>query len=523
MESKYPLLNIFCKYRVLSVLFVGLLLRTLALGSFPPHLRNDEASIAYNAYSILETGRDDSGRLLPINFISFGDWKPGLMIYLTAPFIKIFGLNEFSIRFFTSIAGVLGIYFFYKLMFLLFKNKTLAFLSLILISISPWHITFSRGVWEAQICLTANIFAIYIFLFGIQKKKEHFKYFILSEFMFLLSLYISHSSKIIVPLFVFSLLIVYGKDFLRLVTKKQLFFVVVIFIAFVFPMLWTFIGGQNDRIISLFYRGNPLSLINRWFENYSFPILFFMGDGNPQHTAYKFGAFYFFEVFLLIIGLYSLRSYFKKSLKPLLILILWVIIAPLPSILSNTSVNFVRTLPLLLIIQMVISLGLYRVILLQRSWFVKIFIAVFYAGSFILFLDRYFVHNATQNKAWQYGYKQLVEALEPIQQKYKQVYIPQSTDQPYIYFLLYKKFPPTDFFEIHKRNYKENCIEGYGCLTNLENITFYKNSDLNFEIASLIVINYELKKDNENMLTNMRLMGTINDVVGFPVFYLYEN
>ena len=65
----------------------------------------DEAALGYNAYSILETGRDEYGQILPIIFKSFGDYKPGFYVYLTLPFIKVFGLNELSVRLPSIILG----------------------------------------------------------------------------------------------------------------------------------------------------------------------------------------------------------------------------------------------------------------------------------------------------------------------------------------------------------------------------------------------------------------------------------
>src|SRR4030067_1088650 len=82
-----------------TIVLVAALLRFYKLGSNPPSLYWDEASLGYNAYSILKTGRDEHGEKLPIDrFIAFGDYKPPLYIYSAVGFIKAFGLNEFSVR-----------------------------------------------------------------------------------------------------------------------------------------------------------------------------------------------------------------------------------------------------------------------------------------------------------------------------------------------------------------------------------------------------------------------------------------
>jgi len=94
------------KYILLIIILVAAVLRLWKLGSIPPHLTPDEAALGYNAYSILKTGRDEYGELLPIIFKSFGDFKPGLYVYFTAPLIAILGLNEWSVRLPSAIAGV---------------------------------------------------------------------------------------------------------------------------------------------------------------------------------------------------------------------------------------------------------------------------------------------------------------------------------------------------------------------------------------------------------------------------------
>ena len=64
----------------------------------PPALNADEVTNAYDAYSILKTGKDQYGNFMPLRFKSFGDYKLPLLTYLAIPFIKIFGLTETGIR-----------------------------------------------------------------------------------------------------------------------------------------------------------------------------------------------------------------------------------------------------------------------------------------------------------------------------------------------------------------------------------------------------------------------------------------
>jgi hypothetical protein len=52
MKSKFATLTFI-------IFIVALFIRIVGMGKVPPHLSNDEISIAYDAYSLLHTGRDE--------------------------------------------------------------------------------------------------------------------------------------------------------------------------------------------------------------------------------------------------------------------------------------------------------------------------------------------------------------------------------------------------------------------------------------------------------------------------------
>jgi 4-amino-4-deoxy-L-arabinose transferase-like glycosyltransferase len=134
------------------VLLIAGILRLWNLGSTPPGLTPDEASLGYNAYSILKTGRDEFGTKLPIIFKSFGDFKPGLYIYLTIPSVAILGLNEFSTRLPSAMAGIISVFLIYLIIkkleignLLKIKNYKLEIIAASVAAINPYLIYFSRG------------------------------------------------------------------------------------------------------------------------------------------------------------------------------------------------------------------------------------------------------------------------------------------------------------------------------------------------------------------------------------------
>jgi 4-amino-4-deoxy-L-arabinose transferase-like glycosyltransferase len=110
-----------------SILFLGVFLRFYQLGTVPQGLHRDEAFLGYNAYSILKTGKDMSGNFLPLHLQSFL-YSPAGYSYFSIPFIALFGLSAFSVRFasaFFSSGSIVLVFFLSRKIFEDSKDKNL--------------------------------------------------------------------------------------------------------------------------------------------------------------------------------------------------------------------------------------------------------------------------------------------------------------------------------------------------------------------------------------------------------------
>jgi len=205
---------------LLGIMLAALVLRTYNISSNPPAISWDEASIGYNAYTILTTGKDEHGKLLPIDtFAAFGDYKPPIPIYLTVPFVALLGLNEVAVRLPSAFAGVLTVWVLYLLVLELFKsmknNTVMALLSAAVLTVSPWHIMLSRAGFEANIALLFLVTGAWMVL----KAREHPVYFYVCWLPFVAGIYTFNSTRYAGPLIAASLL-VYVYPFIK-VAKKQ--------------------------------------------------------------------------------------------------------------------------------------------------------------------------------------------------------------------------------------------------------------------------------------------------------------
>src|SRR5690349_13060466 len=89
------------------ILILAAVLRLVNISHNPPSLSWDEVSIGYNAYTILTTGMDEHGVKFPLAaFAAFGDYKPALPIYLTVPFVWVFGLSDLAVRLPSALFGI---------------------------------------------------------------------------------------------------------------------------------------------------------------------------------------------------------------------------------------------------------------------------------------------------------------------------------------------------------------------------------------------------------------------------------
>ena len=111
------------KKLIFITIFIGILIRIIGINVFPVGLNCDEASAAYDAYSILTTLRDRNNIFLPVYLMAWGSGQSALLTYLMLPFIKILGLNLISTRLPMAIVSSISLIVFYKILKMSFDEK----------------------------------------------------------------------------------------------------------------------------------------------------------------------------------------------------------------------------------------------------------------------------------------------------------------------------------------------------------------------------------------------------------------
>lgn len=451
------------KYTLLIVaLFLGALLRFYEVGSIPNALTWDETALGYNAFSILKTGKDEFGKFMPIVFKSFGDFKPGLYVYLAVPSIAIFGLTEFAVRLPSVLFGILAIFGVYLLVRELFedeKRKTLlAQFAALSLAIMPLHIHFSRGAWETNVFSTMLLFSIY-FLIRFIKSGKYLNYSIL---LALLTLITYQAAKVLTPLVILFIIIIYWKDFFgqlgKYIKKPQNIIVVVVAaVAVLSIFISSSFGDAGNRLkrLSIFSYQPEIStnifhnrpqlmtrlIVGRYLNHLSPRLLFYEGLTVYERGHFPgLGVLQPFDFIALVLGLAYLVRYSNRKIAVLIIGLL--LLSPIPGALTLSEYSTVRTLFMAIPLSIIVGTGFYFLFTKLKSLF--ILISLLTLVTTIYMVDLLFVHaNYTYAKEFQFGYREAVQFIN----KYPdtKVIMTDVYGQPYIYYLFYTKFDPATY------------------------------------------------------------------------------
>lgn len=307
---------------ILLILLLGFLIRIYKVNANPPGFFCDEAAIGYNAYSLLKTGIDEYGKSFPFFFRSFGDYRNPVPIYLMIPSIAVLGLNEFSIRLTSVIAGSLTILFLYLIGEKLF-NPRVGLISAFFLAISPWHIHFSRFGSEYIFFPFLFSLAFFVFLIGLKKRG----YLILASFLFGTTLYTYYPAWLVVPLFIIGLVFIYRQTLFK--DKKFFITFLVIFLLALTPLYLGFKKGTaitRWNRVSVFkhssdrnYRELTKGMFDTYIAHFSYNFLLEKGDIDyPGHFITRFssrgtGELYFFQLPLLILWVFP---FFRNRKNP---------------------------------------------------------------------------------------------------------------------------------------------------------------------------------------------------------------
>lgn len=459
------------------ILFFSLFLRLYSLDSIPLGFHIDEASLGYNGYSLLITGKDENNNKLPLYIDMFGDNRPSGYHYLTIPSIKVFGLTEFATRFPGALFGGFSVIAFFFLAQVLFKNTKISLLSSLLISVAPWSIVLSRASAETIVALFFIIVG-YSFLIFVFKSKK-LLYFLIASLFLVISFFFYHTPRVFVPLLVFSSIAYLFPIWKSFNSKQKISILGSFFIVSLVSFLLIFlIKGGTGRFSQVNIFGFPqvklvleeqlredgimhesalasrifhnkvinysLAFLNNYSEYFSGKFLFLEGGFPWWYRVPAMGLFYIIELPFILIGLYYLFLSKERFYKLPLI---WLILAPITAAFTIDDIpNIQRSMVMFPIIELIAAYGFITFSKKFSSFKYYLYFAIFgilLFFNFAYFLQQYFIQSQVHRNWYRNeGFSKVMEIVKKDYDNYNKIVFNKAAGGVYPLILFYMKYDP---------------------------------------------------------------------------------
>lgn len=439
------------KYILILICILFLSTRLYKIDQIPSSVYWDEASIGYNAYSILETGKDEWGKVFPLAFEAFGEYKLPIYIYIVSIFEKILGLNILAVRLpavFFSLASIVLIYLVGKKVG---EKESVGLWAAFFAVLSPWFFIFSRTGYEVTAGLMFYLLGIYAFFLAFEKKWA----LVLSTFSFIFSLFSYNGFRIITPITLVILIAFHYRFFFAKYKENMLVLVIsLLLLSFTSLLIINSIysGQATSRldevgILNSFVKKQPLikQLAINYSSHFQPQFLFLQGDQNQRSQQTGLGQLYFMDLFLIILGIFTI---FKSRIKNGLLILILLLISPLPASIAKEAPHALRSLSVVPFLSILLAFGTTKLFTFAKVKYFPVILVFIYLILFINYFNKFISeYPKFSGEDWQLGYKTAILDYKEKFEKFDNILISDHYGQPYIFALFYLKYPPHSFLK----------------------------------------------------------------------------
>lgn len=462
------------------LLALGIFARVYRIGAVPVGLYWDEAAILADAVSLSQTGKDIHGNSgFHALFLSYGDYKLPLYIWLTSLVVWIAGASSFAVRFISLLSGVISIFASGYLATLLIPTKTKRLQSMLFVTVactvalSPWSFLFSRTGFEAHLGMLLMLLSVissikWRSLYGASA----------AALLGAAAVYSYFSVRFVWPaVFISSVLLLYPlnlKLFFRKPTKvlKNIVGVIllpgILFSLLLVPLyqsnmyapsqsmrlstasvlsiepyalesnLFREIAGNSflDRLLFHRYFFQLHDLATQFVTHLNPQFMFLYGDANLRHSTGAHGLFLAPFMIFFLLGLVQL---YKRHPQIAVFLTLWWFAALIPASVPREVPHALRSINALPALAIIIGYGWYWIwSVLKKKTIVLAAVLLIILVCFAQFLAHYFwVYPFESAKDWQAGYREVSMAIETAQEQSdaKQVVIIPFDDRFFLHLI----------------------------------------------------------------------------------------
>ncbi|MBM2805144.1 MAG: hypothetical protein HW419_3037 [Deltaproteobacteria bacterium] len=351
---------------LLVIIVVAGALRLAELGQIPAGINVDEAANAWNAYTLLKTGKDQHGVGWPILYTrAFGENRSTSYIYALIPFQALGGMSIQTTRLPAALGGLLSVLLMYFVGARLF-GQSAGMIAAGMLALNPWHLQISRLGVEASLSpllvlasLAALLWANLPVVDNNQRPARPL-FAMLAGLVLGLSLYGYWAVRIFLPLFfIGAVAVTWRLRWQRPKTRDGTLAIGAFLLALVLtcaPLFWRHVVdpeiGKRARIQGWVWEESDsliqkiAKVVNRYPGHFGADFLFINGDHDPAYSPLTDTAlFHWYDLPFLVLGLIACVRRARAS-PPARLLLLWVILYPVADLLArHSSLHSLRSLP----------------------------------------------------------------------------------------------------------------------------------------------------------------------------------
>lgn len=417
---------------MIVILAVAAFLRCYKLASLPPAVFRDEAEKALNAWFLLTTGMDASGRPWPIFIEVFGVTTSAIYQYIAMVMMAVGGLNEWTLRLPAACAGVGAVWFTWLLGRQL-GGPRVGLCAAGLLAVSPWHVPLSR--WAQQGAFLPVLFAAAVWMLavfvnrkksaaddGLAARSPRDAWWLCGSAALLAgAVYTYDPAKVFAPLLVLAMGALWWPVW-RVQWRVVAVACAVGLVASV-PVLWLMLSEGDAaqvrfKFLSVFQPGVPFSTglmiaVANYLEHFMPGYLLVHGDAELRHSA-GVGVLNIVELVGAVAGAVFAV---KRRCRWGALLIVWILLSPVAASLTRVGIpHALRTQLALPAWQLLAAMGIMQVLdkmpVTRRRAVGQLVFLVALVGAFP-FVKSYFGSYATRSAFhWQYGVQQAMELLD---------------------------------------------------------------------------------------------------------------
>lgn len=310
----------------------------------------DEASIAYNAHTLAQTGKDEHGQTLPLYFRAFGEYKSPVYIYILSAVFWFTGPSELVARMLSAAMGLVSALLFGILATQLAGRRLVGLIVFLAAALTPWIFEISRLVFEVAF-LPVNIV---LFLLVLQRaaKRPRWSVFTIAGLGALLGLmvYTYSVGRVLAPLFALGLAIFFTRQNWRRVLLTWLVFGITLLPLAVFVLHHPGALTERFKFVTYVKPGDTRSQIAlRFMQNYAETFSprrwLLYGDPEPRHHLPGMGSLLAGAVALAALGLILVLFRYRSDAWWRFI-VYGLLVSPIPAALTLDYFHTLRLIAL---------------------------------------------------------------------------------------------------------------------------------------------------------------------------------